>query len=397
MARFGTIGDQFSDDSGNPLVNGKLEFFESGTTTQKNTYADINLTIPNTNPVILTGAGRQPNIFFDGSARVVLSKNDDTQIEVRDPIGSSDSDGVFSSWNALTTYNTSNIVEASDGLFYISITDGNQGNDPTSSPANWTEIRFTRQWNVNESYSIERIVAASNGLLYKSVVNNNLGNDPILDTTNTNWEPAVNQFLSPSIVDAKLTLKDDKTFYFGDDEDFVMYIDSATDIVNYQLLTANGIFWKNAAGQDLFAADQSSGYFFYEGALKLFSTASGANVNGLLFATGDLYENSASLVTRYVRMDAQADKTNLNNGDTLVAGNNSNCDTTTAAFTLNLPASPSVDDKLWFRDVQGNWATNNLTVGRNGQLILNSATDLVLNVDFLAIGLIFTSGGWAYI
>ena len=86
--RLGSIGTQYSDDPGNPLIDGKLFIYESGTLTLKDTFADINLTIANTNPVILDGAGRQPNVWFEGFAKIILTSSDDVQIEERDPIGS---------------------------------------------------------------------------------------------------------------------------------------------------------------------------------------------------------------------------------------------------------------------------------------------------------------------
>jgi len=87
MARFGSLDTQYFDDAGDPLVSGKIYFYESGTTTPKATYADVNYTIANSNPVILTAAGRQPNIFFEGVAKAILTKSDNTQILVRDPVG----------------------------------------------------------------------------------------------------------------------------------------------------------------------------------------------------------------------------------------------------------------------------------------------------------------------
>ena len=188
MARFGSLGTQYFDDSGNPLINGRIYFYESGTTTPKDTFADDNLGIPNTNPVLLTGAGRQPNIFFTGTARAVLTKGDDTQVEVRDPLGGENLEGVFSPWNLLTVYNVPDIVVGSDGNFYISITNGNQNNDPTADVVNWTQIRFIRVWNTNESYSINQIVEGSDGLLYTSTTDLNQGNDPISDSVN--WKPS---------------------------------------------------------------------------------------------------------------------------------------------------------------------------------------------------------------
>ena len=203
MARFGTIGDQYFDDAGDPLINGKLYFYESGTNTAKDTFADINLSIPNTNPVLLTAAGRQPNIFFTGSARVGLTQSADTQIEVRDPIGGEAEEGVFSPWNILTIYNTPDIVVGSDGNFYLSITDGNQANDPVTDPVNWTQIRFIRVHNPNETYNIGQIVEASNGLLYSSLTDNNLNNDPVTDEAN--WTPAAVADIPPVIRAASKT------------------------------------------------------------------------------------------------------------------------------------------------------------------------------------------------
>ena len=188
MARFGSLGTQYFDNAGDPLIAGKIYFFESGTDTDKDTFADVNLSIKNTNPVILSGAGRQPNIFFNGSAKAILTDSDDVQIEPRDPVGGEAEEGVFSSWNSITIFNQPDIVIGSDGLFYLSITDGNQNNDPTTDLVNWSEIRFIRIWNANETYTIDRVIEGSDGLLYTSEINNNLNNDPTTDLVN--WKPS---------------------------------------------------------------------------------------------------------------------------------------------------------------------------------------------------------------
>lgn len=197
MARFGSIGTQYFDNAGDPLISGKLSFFESGTSTDKDTFADVDLTITNTNPVILTAAGRQPNIFFSGTARVILTESDGTQIEVRDPIGGETGQDVIPAWNSVVIYGIPDLVRGSDGNFYISITNGNQDNDPVTSPVNWTQVRFIRVWNVNENYSQFQITEGSDGLLYSSVINNNIANDPTTDFVN--WKPAVDA-ISPPVI-----------------------------------------------------------------------------------------------------------------------------------------------------------------------------------------------------
>ena len=188
MSRFGSLGTQYFDNAGDPLVAGKIHFYEPDTNTHKNTFADVELTIPNSNPVLLSGAGRQPNIFFSGSARAILTDSDSVQIEDRDPIGADAAEGGFPSWNADRIYNIPDIVVGSDLNFYVAITDGNQGSDPTATPADWTQVRFIRVWNTNETYSAAQIVEGSNGLLYSAVTGSNQGNDPVTDAIN--WTPA---------------------------------------------------------------------------------------------------------------------------------------------------------------------------------------------------------------
>lgn len=178
MARFGSLGQQYFDDNGDPLINGLIKFYESGTTTDKNTYTDANLTIPNTNPVVLTAAGRQPNIFFNGTARAILYTSAGEQIEVLDPVGGEDTAGEWSSWDSVTVYGVNDIVEGTDGRFYLSLVSSNQGNDPTSSPASWTALNFVHDWNTNQTYNSNDVVKASDGVIYTSKVASNSGNDP---------------------------------------------------------------------------------------------------------------------------------------------------------------------------------------------------------------------------
>lgn len=73
----GTISLSLSqqlDNSGNPLNGGKLYFFQAGTTTPQNAYADSALTIPLANPITLDSAGRIPAFFLaDGTIKIRLT------------------------------------------------------------------------------------------------------------------------------------------------------------------------------------------------------------------------------------------------------------------------------------------------------------------------------------
>lgn len=186
--RFKGIGTQYFDDAGAPVIDGKLWFYESGTTTDKTVYWDVNLTIPHEQPVELSPAGRQPAIFFSGTANVILT-HQAGQIEVSDPEGGAAAETSFPDWNNDTIWGLGDIVIGEDGNYYVSIVTNNQSNDPTLAPStSWTQVRFIRVWNTNETYSAGQIVEGTDGLLYSAVTGSNQGNDPTTDTVN--WTPA---------------------------------------------------------------------------------------------------------------------------------------------------------------------------------------------------------------
>ena len=175
MARFGEINAQYFDDAGDPLGSGKLYFYESGTTTLKTTYSDINQTVANTNPVILTAAGRQPNIFFNGVAKAILTDSSDVQILVRDPVGQTAS-AFGDAWVATKIYDADAVVLASNGVYYRSLVAANQNNDPTSTSGYWT-LLYSIEWSAGITYATGANVTHSN-ILYQSIQNNNTNQNP---------------------------------------------------------------------------------------------------------------------------------------------------------------------------------------------------------------------------
>ena len=179
MARFGEINAQYFDDAGDPLSAGKLYFYESGTTTAKVTFSDINFTIPNTNPVILTAAGRQPNIFFDGNAKAILTNSSDVQIVVRDPVGETASN-FGDAWVATRIYAANAVVLGSDNVYYRSLVNANQNNNPTSTSGFWT-LLYSVEWSAGITYSIGSVVTYDT-LQYQSLQNNNTNQNPSTQT-----------------------------------------------------------------------------------------------------------------------------------------------------------------------------------------------------------------------
>lgn len=179
MARFGDLDTQYFDDAGDPLINGKVYFYETGTSTPKTTYADVNFSIPNTNPVILTAAGRQPNVFFRGVAKAVLATSAGVQILVRDPVGETDS--TFGNpWVSSKSYNANDVVQGSNGVFYVSLINGNVNNDPVTTSGSWTFL-YSVEWSAGTTYK-EGSVVTYDSIVYQSLQNANINKNPATET-----------------------------------------------------------------------------------------------------------------------------------------------------------------------------------------------------------------------
>ena len=83
---------------------------------------------------------------------------------------------------------------------------------------------------------------------------------------------------------------------------------------------------------------------------------------------------------------------------TAVAGQGYFIDTTSAAHTINLPASASIGDHIAIKDYAGTFATNNLTVGRNGHNIQGVANDSLISTNRASLVLVYVDStkGWLY-
>ena len=183
MPRFGNLDTQFLDDSGNPLISGLINFYEPGTTTRKNTYADVNMTIANSNPVELTAAGRlDHDVYYSGSIDAKLTTSAGVQVKTHQSMGSSDG-AVFEEYSSGLSYSSGDIVTYSS-KYYRSLSNGNQGNTPSTSSAYWEEFKFIGTWNTNTSYAVDDLVN-DGGVIFRCRTANS-GNQPSTDD-GTNW------------------------------------------------------------------------------------------------------------------------------------------------------------------------------------------------------------------
>jgi hypothetical protein len=72
------------------------------------------------------------------------------------------------------------------------------------------------------------------------------------------------------------------------------------------------------------------------------------------------------------------------------------CDTSAGGLTLTLPSVPSKGDIVRIFDAGYTFDTNNLTVARNGQLVMGLDEDLTVNTQGAAFDLVYynASRGW---
>ncbi len=81
---------------------------------------------------------------------------------------------------------------------------------------------------------------------------------------------------------------------------------------------------------------------------------------------------------------------------TAFAGDKIFADTSSTAFTITLPASPSVGDEVRFLDLANTFDSNNLTVARNSQKIDGATSDLTVATEGAAFALVYSGAtyGW---
>jgi hypothetical protein len=129
---------------------------------------------------------------------------------------------------------------------------------------------------------------------------------------------------------------------------------------------------------------------------------------------GTTTPTTSNLVSGEVAIDTSAQKLYINDGGTVKeiggggggityslktsaytasAGDGIIADSSGGAFTITLPASPSTGDIVSIVDGAA-WATNNVTVARNGSTIEGASEDLVLDVSSLGLDLVYDGSTW---
>jgi len=126
-----------------------------------------------------------------------------------------------------------------------------------------------------------------------------------------------------------------------------------------------------------------------------FKTSSGT---GVLLCEGNCY-TLYSDGTNVVKANEYRKWRAVSAAETVQAGAKLLVNTNGGAVTITLPASPATGDEVHFVDQGYDFNSNALTVGRNSSNIANAASDLVVNTQGAAFGLVFSGDattGWTY-
>jgi len=119
-----------------PLAGGLMYFYVTGASlVPKDTYSDNALTIPNSNPVVLSSSGVLPNVFLNGAYRVILKDKNGVQQSDRDDVNSIDViPGTVRDYQAFTSSGT--WTKPTDCTFvYVEVWAGGGGGANSSAGA----------------------------------------------------------------------------------------------------------------------------------------------------------------------------------------------------------------------------------------------------------------------
>ena len=193
MANTSTIVNAFqkfyASDGVTALGGGTATFYLNKTTTLASIFSDPALSVSQTNPYTLDAGGRiQGDVRFSGTLSILLKDSAGATIRTDDDNVCFTGTTAFGGWDAGVIYGVGDLVEGSDGLYYVSIAASNLNNDPASgaSPTKWSQIVFRGIYNASETYALGDVIQDATGNNWKSLSAANTGNTP--STSPTKWQ-----------------------------------------------------------------------------------------------------------------------------------------------------------------------------------------------------------------
>jgi hypothetical protein len=122
----------------------------------------------------------------------------------------------------------------------------------------------------------------------------------------------------------------------------------------------------------------------------------GASGDTITIPSGATINNQGSAVNFGPTGAVSWNTTKVTTGFTATAGIGYFCDTTSAAFTVTLPATPAAGAVIGIADYANTFATNNITIGRNGSNIAGAAINATLSTNGLSVTFVYVDAtqGW---
>jgi hypothetical protein len=122
----------------------------------------------------------------------------------------------------------------------------------------------------------------------------------------------------------------------------------------------------------------------------------GASGDTILIPSGATINNQGSAVNFGPTGAVSWNTTKVTTGFTAVSGVGYFADTTSAAFTITLPATPAAGAVVGIADYANTFATNNVTVARNGSNIGGNASNATLLTNGVSVTFVYVDAtqGW---
>jgi hypothetical protein len=306
-------------------------------------------------------------VTFNGSTYIAITAHSATQPTAT---GQTDWD-VFSggfkfegTWDVATAYETNDVATFS-GSTYIARVDHTGVQPIIGGNASWAVFaggfKFEGAWDTSTSYHLNDIVTFNRSTYISLTVHS--GTQPTA-TGQTDWDVFSGGFKFEGTWDTSTAYHVNDIVTFNGSS-FI----AVSDHTGTQPAAAGNAGWELfASGGDIAAQTGNADKFL---------TTDGT---GTSWGTVDSTFIDWSILTA---------NTNAVSGAAYIIN------TTSAAFSLTLPSSPSDNDYILINDGFGKFSTNSLTIVRSGNNISGLAEDLVCDVNYSSFRLTFkTSNGW---